>query len=116
MPVPIVRHQSVAPTVPCPCGFSTRIITSADEAPGSLHVTRIQDSTRHYHKATSEIYYILRGHGRIELDGTWHAIQPGSSVFIPSGCRHRLSADPGTEVETIVIAIPAFDPADEWFD
>lgn len=110
----LVRHISEAPTVPCPCGFSTRVLTGADGAPCSLHVTTIRDSVRHYHKLTTEVYYILEGHGQIELDGTWQSIQPGSVVWIPSGTWHRLKAN--NEVRTIVFAIPAFNPDDEHFD
>ena len=32
----LIRKQSEAPSVPCPCGSSTRILTGADGAPVSL--------------------------------------------------------------------------------
>jgi mannose-6-phosphate isomerase-like protein (cupin superfamily) len=109
-----VRRVSDADTVPCPCGFSTRVLTGADGAPCSFHITSIRDSVRHYHRSITEVYYILEGTGKIELDGEWHAIEPGMMIWIPAGVRHRLTAD--AEVRTIVFGVPAFDPADEWFD
>ena len=110
----VVRHRSEAPTVPCPCGSSARVLTAADGAPCSFHVTTIRDSVRHYHRDTTEVYYILEGTGKIELDGEWRPIEPGAMIWIPNGTRHRLVAD--GEVKTIVFGVPAFNPDDEHFD
>jgi mannose-6-phosphate isomerase-like protein (cupin superfamily) len=110
----VVRHRSEAPTVPCPCGFSTRILTAADGGPCSVHVTRIRDSVRHYHAVTTEVYYVLEGTGRMELNGEWFPICPGSVIRIDPGTRHRLVAH--VEVTTIVMAMPAFNAEDEHFD
>ncbi|MEO2088227.1 MAG: mannose-6-phosphate isomerase, partial [Gemmataceae bacterium] len=68
----VVRHRDEAPTVPCPCGASTRILTATDGGPCSVHVTAIRDSVRHYHRHTTEVYYILSGTGKMELNGGWH--------------------------------------------
>jgi mannose-6-phosphate isomerase-like protein (cupin superfamily) len=110
----LIRKQADAPSVPCPCGTSTRILTAADGAPLSFHVTSIRDSVRHYHKRTAEVYYILEGSGKIELNGDWHAVEPGMVVWIEAGTRHRVVSD--GELKTVVVALPAFDPEDEWFD
>jgi len=109
----IVRHQSEAPTVPCPCGSSTRILTRADGQQAiNLHVTHIRDSKLHYHKNCTEAYYILEGQGKMELDGETVELRPGTVVFIPAGTRHRGYGD----FKTIVVGTPAFDTADEYFD
>jgi len=109
-----IRHRNDAPTVPCPCGDSTRILTAADAGPCSVHVTRIRDSVKHYHQRCDEVYYILHGHGKMELDDEVFDIAPGHVIHIAAGTRHRLVAV--DEVTTLVMAIPAFDPTDEWFD
>lgn len=109
-----VRRLEEAATVPCPCGQSTRIVTRADGLGCSFHVTQISDSIRHYHKLSAEIYYILEGTGTMDLDDETVAIEPGLVITIPAGTRHRLYSEQG--VKTIVVAIPAFDPADEHFD
>lgn len=110
----LVRHVSQGETVPCPCGQSTRVLRAADGAPCSLHVTSIQDATRHYHRETTEVYYILEGLGKMELNGDWVELEPGTVIWIEPGTRHRLVSEKG--VKTIVFAIPGFNPADEWFD
>ena len=110
----LIRRLADAPSVPCPCGTSTRPLAAADGAPCSLHVTSITDSVRHYHRETTEVYYILEGTGKIELNGQWHAVEPGLTIWIEPGTRHRVVSEAG--IKTIVFGIPAFNPADEWFD
>jgi mannose-6-phosphate isomerase-like protein (cupin superfamily) len=109
-----VRRAAEVSPVPCPCGQSTRIVTAADGLGCSFHVTEIRDSVRHYHKTTAEVYFILAGTGRMELDGDWVEIEAGTVVTIAPGTRHRLTSPGG--VRTVVVGVPAFDPADEHFD
>jgi mannose-6-phosphate isomerase-like protein (cupin superfamily) len=109
-----VRRAEDVPPVPCPCGQSTRIVTAADGLGCSFHVTEIRDSVRHYHKTTAEVYYILEGTGRMELDSETVDIEPGMVITISAGIRHRLVSPVG--VRTVVVGVPAFDPADEFFD
>jgi mannose-6-phosphate isomerase-like protein (cupin superfamily) len=109
----IVRKRETAPTVPCPCGSSTRLLTIADAAPANVHVTTIHDSARHYHLACTEIYYILEGAGTLELDGEEVPVKPGMLVQIPTGVAHRLRGDDGP-VTVLVMGVPALTPDDEY--
>jgi mannose-6-phosphate isomerase-like protein (cupin superfamily) len=110
----LVKKLAEATSVPCPCGESTRVLTAADGAPCSLHVTTIRDSVRHYHRETTEVYYILEGTGKIELNAEWHELEPGTTIWIEPGTRHRVVSESG--ITTIVFGVPAFNPDDEWFD
>lgn len=110
----LVRKLADSPRVPCPCGVSTRQLTAADGAPCSLHVTAICNSTQHYHRQTTEVYYILEGTGKIELNGDWHDLAPGTVIWIEPGTRHRVVSEAG--LKTIVFSLPAFRADDEWFD
>lgn len=110
----LVRRTADAPTVPCPCGDSTRVLTAADGAPLSLHVTSIRDAVRHYHRDTTEVYYILSGTGKMELNGDWVDLEPGTVLWIEPGTRHRLVSEGG--IKTVVVALPAFNAGDEFFD
>ena len=110
----LIRHLADAATVPCPCGSSTRTLTAADGGPCSLHVTSITDSVRHYHRDTAEVYYILKGTGKIELNGDWFDIGPETVIHIEPGTRHRVVSAGG--IKTVVVAIPPFRAEDEWFD
>ncbi len=109
-----VRTLAEAPTVPCPCGASTRPITRSETPVCNLHVTFIQDSVRHYHKECTEVYYILEGEGKMELNGNTIDVAPGLIVYIEPYTRHRLQSAQG--VRTIVFGVPALNPQDEYFD
>jgi mannose-6-phosphate isomerase-like protein (cupin superfamily) len=60
------------------------------------------------------VYYILDGSGKMELNGDWVDLEPGTVVWIEPGARHRLVSAAG--VKTIVFSIPAFRADDEYFD
>ncbi|MCI0683519.1 MAG: cupin domain-containing protein [Gemmataceae bacterium] len=110
----LIRRLAEAPTVPCPCGQSTRPLTRADTAACNLHVTFITDSVRHYHRHCTEVYYILEGRGKMDLDGDMVDVEAGMIILIEPGTRHRLWSAEG--VQTIVFGVPALDPKDEYFD
>lgn len=105
------------PGVPCPCGTAKRAFTDAAEKTASIHLVDISTEARpHYHKTHTEIYYILEGTGHLELDGERVPVAPGAAVLIKPGCRHRAIPSTGAQLKLLNIPIPAFDPADEWFD
>src|SRR4051794_19149981 len=104
----LVRRLAEAPSVPCPCGVSTRPLTRADHAACNLHVTFITDSARHYHRACTEVYYILEGSGKMELNREVIDVEPDMVILIEPFKRHRLWSDQG--VRTIVFGVPALNP------
>src|SRR6266542_238888 len=91
----LVRRLQDAPTVPCPCGESTRPLTRADTPACNLHVTFIKDSVKHYHKECTEVYYLLEGRGRMELNDDVVEVEPGMVVYIEPGTTHRLWSEEG---------------------
>jgi mannose-6-phosphate isomerase-like protein (cupin superfamily) len=99
--------------VACPCGQSRRAFLEAADGVASLHIVDITvDSRVHYHKRLTEIYYILEGEGVMELDGERFPVRPGDAILIKPLCRHRAVG----RLRVLNVPIPAFDPADEWFD
>lgn len=101
--------------VPCPCGTARRALAEVDQFPGTIHMTDIStDAITHYHKDHTETYYILEcgPDAQMELDGELKPIKPGMVIVIPPGVRHRAVG----QMKILNIVIPAFDPADEWFD
>jgi mannose-6-phosphate isomerase-like protein (cupin superfamily) len=99
--------------VRCPCGFSKRAFVSPDNATATMHIVDIeQDARVHYHKKLTEIYLVLEGGGEMELDGQRVAVEPFTAILIKPGCRHRAVG----KMRIVNVSVPAFDPADEWFD
>jgi mannose-6-phosphate isomerase-like protein (cupin superfamily) len=109
----LVRRLQDAPTVPCPCGQSTRPLTGVDTPACNLHVTFIKDSIKHYHKECTEVYYILEGEGKMELNDEVVDVYPGTILYIEPYTAHRLYSAEG--VRTIVFGVPALQSEDEYF-
>lgn len=51
-----------------------------------------QATRRHYHARSEEVYLLLEGGGRLEVDGEEREVGPGDAILIPPGARHRLVA------------------------
>jgi mannose-6-phosphate isomerase-like protein (cupin superfamily) len=109
----LVRRIEDAPTLTSACGQSTRPLTGADGVACNLHVTFITDSVKHYHRQCTEVYYILEGRGKMELNDEVIDVEPGTIVYIEPYTRHRLWSEKG--VRTIVFGVPAYRPEDEFY-
>lgn len=97
----------------CPCGLTRRAFAEPDNGVATIHLLDVsRDARTHYHKTLTEIYLVLEGEGHLELDGKLVPVRPMTAVMIKPGCRHRAV---GT-LRIVNIPVPAFDPADEWFD
>jgi mannose-6-phosphate isomerase-like protein (cupin superfamily) len=103
------------PGVPCPCGTARRAFAEIAEYPATVHVTEIsRDARIHYHKRLTETYYFLECEpgARMYLDGEVLPVKPGICILIPPGVRHAALG----EMKVLIVAMPKFDPEDEWFD
>ena len=103
------------PGVPCPCGTARRAFADVEEFPATVHVTSITaDAQVHYHKRLTETYYFMEcgPDARMQLDNEEVPVKPGVCILIPPGVRHRAIG----EMKVLIVAMPKFDPADEWFD
>ena len=110
----VVDFEQIA-GVPCPCGTARRAFQDVPEFPATVHVTSITvDAKLHYHKRLTETYYFLEcGPGaQMQLDDDVVAVKPGLCIMIPPGVRHRAIG----AMKVLIIALPKFDPSDEWMD
>ena len=109
----MITQLDQVPPVRCPCGFTRRAFATPENQTATIHLVDIQaDAQTHYHKKLTEIYLILEGEGCMELDGELFPVKPMTTIFIKPGCRHRAIG----KLKIVNIPVPAFDPADEWFD
>jgi mannose-6-phosphate isomerase-like protein (cupin superfamily) len=103
------------PGVPCPCGTARRAFADAPELPATVHITEISENAAlHYHKRLTETYYFLEcgAEAQMQLDEDILPIKPGMCIMIPPGVRHRAVG----RMKVLIIAMPKFDPSDEWLD
>jgi mannose-6-phosphate isomerase-like protein (cupin superfamily) len=112
---PVVVDFTTVDPVRCPCGWARRAFADVPGSPASVHRVEIEaDAIAHYHRAQTEIYYILEcaAGAAIELDDKRIAVGPGSAVLIPPGVRHRAVG----RMTILNVVVPPFDEGDEWFD
>jgi quercetin dioxygenase-like cupin family protein len=103
------------PGTPCPCGTARRAFNDVADYPGTIHVTEIdEDAKVHYHRKLTETYYFLEcgPDAQMELNGERIPVKPGMCVMIRPGTRHRAVG----RMKVLIVVLPKFDPADEWFD
>ena len=55
--------------------------------------TVYQETKRHFHKTSEEIYHILEGRGIIEIEGKSKEISDGDTIVILPEEKHRIFAD-----------------------
>ena len=66
-----------------------------------------QATERHYHRATEEIYFVLKGQG---ADGGRRRdahVRPGDAVLIPAGAWHQLENNGTSELRILCCCAPA---------
>lgn len=72
-----------------------------------------QATDRHYHKQSEEIYFILEGTARMEIDGETREIGAGDAVLIPPGSWHQITA--GSRLRFLCCCAPPYEHSDTYF-
>lgn len=73
-------------------------------------------TTRHYHRAAEEIYFVLKGSGALEVDGDTRHVRPGDAVLIPAGAWHTLENDGSSELRILCSCAPPYSHDDTYFE
>jgi len=100
----IIRHLKDIEEERSTCGFRKRLVAAEDGTPLSASYVAINDAKAHYHKQTTEFYYVLEGEGTLELDGAPVPVSPGSAVLIRTNVRHRAVGN----LVALVVGTPPF--------
>lgn len=69
-------------------------------------------TTPHYHPQTEEIYFILEGHGQMQIDGEQRRVGPGDAVAIPPGAVHTLRNTGEVTLRFLCCCAPAYEHHD----
>lgn len=113
-PSVLIRHEGHTPRERSSCGWRDRLISQedVDTAPAAwVHAVDIDGAKLHYHKRSTELYYVLDGEGTVSLDGTDHAVSKGSLVQIPPGVVHGAKG----RMRVLVVGIPDI-AEDDYFE
>jgi quercetin dioxygenase-like cupin family protein len=71
----------------------------------------IDGAKLHYHKRSTELYYVLEGSGSVLLDGVAHPVSKGSLVHIPPGVVHGALG----RMRVLVVGVPDIGD-DDYFE
>jgi mannose-6-phosphate isomerase-like protein (cupin superfamily) len=110
----LVRHEGHTPRERSACGYRDRLISREDIALGPAawaHAVDIDGAKPHYHKRSTELYYVVEGAGSVMLDGVEHEVREGSLVHIPPGVVHGARG----RMRVLVIGIPDI-ADDDYFE
>jgi quercetin dioxygenase-like cupin family protein len=108
----IVKRESEASKERSACGWRLRLISKEDEGAAVwAHVVDIDGAKPHYHKKSTELYYVLEGEGEIILGDKKEKINKGAIVQIPPGVVHGAVG----KMRVLVIGIPDIDEKDIFY-
>lgn len=66
----------------------------------------------HYHPQTEEIYYLLEGVGRMQIDGDVRDVVPGDAIAIPPGAVHTITNTGSQTLKFLCCCAPAYEHSD----
>jgi len=66
----------------------------------------------HHHVKTEEIYYILEGSGRMQVDDESRDVAPGDAIAIPPGAYHQITNTAETTLCFLCCCAPGYEHDD----
>ncbi len=110
----LIRHEGHTPRERSTCGWRDRLISREDAAlsPAAwAHAVDIDGAKLHYHKRSTELYYVLEGAGSVMLNGVEQTVSKGSLVHIPPGVVQGARG----KMRVLVVGIPDI-AEDDYFE
>lgn len=109
----LIRHEGETPRERSTCGWRDRLISREDAGGVAAwaHAVDIDGAREHYHKRSTELYYVLEGEGTVVLDGQEHPVRKGTLVHIPPGVVHGARG----RMRVLVTGIPDIADDDLYF-
>jgi mannose-6-phosphate isomerase-like protein (cupin superfamily) len=94
-------------------GLTTAPVRSQSLAEATLEPG--QQTERHYHAESEELYYVLSGEGEMELDGEREPVGPGDAILIPAGAWHQITASASARLRFLCCCSPPYGHEDTYF-
>ena len=107
-----LKHADEVPLEKGDCGDRRRLFSIADDSPEAfIHQVRIRNAKPHYHRLSTEYYYVLEGSGTMVLDGEEVLLRKGTTLEIRPGTVHEARGD----VLVLVIGVPSIAEKDTYY-
>ena len=75
-----------------------------------------QETQRHYHARSEELYVLLDGEGELEVDGDRARVRPGDAILIPPGAWHQIHASSDGALRFLCCCAPPYRHEDTYFE
>jgi mannose-6-phosphate isomerase-like protein (cupin superfamily) len=103
----IVRYLKQIPIVKGTCGETQVLSTEEDFEQGNVSIVMIIGPTLpHFHKKTTEFYFIEKGSGRLVIGEETHEIKNGMIAIIPPNTAHYII--PREVIKVLVFSVPCW--------
>jgi mannose-6-phosphate isomerase-like protein (cupin superfamily) len=66
----------------------------------------------HFHPCCEEIYYLLEGRGRMQVEADVREVGPGDAIAIPPGARHQITSIGDVTLKFLCCCAPAYENED----
>lgn len=66
----------------------------------------------HFHPECEEIYYLLEGTARMQVEDDVREVGPGDAIAIPPGARHQITNTGDEELKFLCCCAPAYEDTD----
>ena len=97
------RRERNMPTETRPWGHFTNLYDTDFTKVKTITVLPKQRLSLQSHKKRQEQWIIVRGRALVELDDQSMLLEPGQTVFIPTGAKHRLSNPEEIDLEIVEV-------------
>lgn len=116
-----VRSRDAATPFTTVDGSTIRSLLDRSNAPVTHHslaeatLEPGQATVRHHHRVSEEIYYLVEGAGRMDVDGELREVTVGDAVLIPPGAWHQLTNTGDGPLRLLCTCAPAYRHEDTFF-
>ena len=110
----LIRHEGHTPREKSACGWRDRLISREDIGlvPAAwAHAVDIDGARPHFHKRSTELYYVLDGAGTVTVGGIEHPVSRGTLIHIPPEVVHSAQG----RMRVLVVGIPDI-ADDDYFE
>ena len=110
----IVRKINNSNSREITCGIIKDLTNTSDfKDMDFAHVTITDSTKKHYHKKLTEVYYILKGSIKVEIDGKIEELSKNSLIMIYPNTNHKAWKTSEENAEILVICCPPWSEEDE---
>jgi quercetin dioxygenase-like cupin family protein len=113
--VEIARHHALMPFTTKDGSTIREYLHTPVQSLAEATLAPAQATERHYHRLSEEIYLLVEGGGRLEVDGEEQDVQAGDAILIPPGAWHTLVAGE-TGARLLCCCVPAYSHDDTYFE